>query len=57
MRLVQADTLLSHTEQVNTINLAYRLYQQNGHTRGLIPLFLRTSLKAKLHGIYRLLRA
>ena len=57
MRLVQPKTPLSHTEQVNTINLAYRLYQQNGDVRGLIPLFLRTSLKAKLHGIYRLLRA
>ena len=57
MRLVQADTLLSHTEQVNTINLAYRLYQQNGYTQGLMSLVLRTSLRAKLHGIYRLIRA
>jgi len=57
MRLLQTETPLSYTEQVNTINLAYRLYQQNGHTRGLMSLVLRTSLRAKLHGIYRLLRA
>ena len=57
MRLLQTETPLSYTEQVNTINLAYRLYQQNGHTWGLMPLILRTSLRAKLHGIYRLLRA
>ena len=57
MRLLQTETPLSYTEQVNTINLAYRLYQQNGHTWGLMPLVLRTGLRAKLHGIYRLLRA
>jgi len=57
MRLLQTETPLSYTEQVNTINLAYRLYQQNGHTWGLMSLVLRTSLRAKLHGIYRLLRA
>jgi glycosyltransferase involved in cell wall biosynthesis len=54
--LIKNDSL-AYTEQVNGLFMAYLLWHQGGDLTSFLKAFWHVSLKAKLHGLYRIKNA